>query len=682
MSLREKTSASEEHHRSTAASPRSIRATTGLLLLAALLSPAGAEGAQAIYSDDRNPNVFPPLYEFGAWGEEAGRLNGPASVAVGAGDRIFVADSSNHRIQIFSLQGRPLGGWGRMGSAPSEFLFPRGVALGAGGEVFVADTGNDRIQVFDGQGKFLREWGRRGSDPGSFLSPVGVTVFKDAVCVAEREAHRLQVFDRTGGLRKAFGGFGEAPGRFREPLGVAFDDEGRIYVADSGNHRIQKLDAEGAPLGEWGKWGPHPGFLSSPSAVASFGGRLYVADSGNHRVQVFDRTGSLLSQWGRHPATGHEGKGRLHFPAGLAVNPTGGFTVVVEPLEHRLQVFANGSARKIKRVTDFPWWDDLHQRMHGMVPASPAPYTGPSIWDTNPPQFAPILEQDAHALLGYDLGRRPAFFVGRSAGFGRRLGEFNGPGRLALDRSNRQVWVTDRHNRRIQILEFSRDDRSISGFAAAPRTIASFEPGSLVPSSIKGFDAALSSVDAVALHPKGEVYVVDGVHGLLLVFDRQYRFVNALRPPTPPSGRPPRPVDVAFSPDGRRIYVVDGANFRIAVLEESGQEAGGWGCHGTVSDDGFGEPAGIAIDAEGFVYVTDRSQHRVKKYDSRGKYVLQWGVLGMGPGQFQFPEAIHFHPGGFIVVDDLGNHRGLTFTKEGKPVEMFSKGGSAGPVQR
>jgi DNA-binding beta-propeller fold protein YncE len=197
-----------------------------------------------------------------------------------------------------------------------------------------------------------------------------------------------------------------------------------------------------------------------------------------------------------------------------------------------------------------------------------------------------------------------------------------------------------------------------------------------------GYSAERSSIDAVALHPKGEVHIVDAAQGMILVFDRKLRFVKAFRPPTPAGGRPPRLVDLAFSPDGRSLYVVDGANFRIGVLDEDGNERGGWGRFGGDGADSFREPAGVATDARGFVYVTDRTLNRVKKFDAKGGFVLQWGERGTAQGQFYSPEAIYFHPAGFLVVDDFGNHRGLTFTTVGTQIELISKGGSSGPMVR
>jgi hypothetical protein len=72
----------------------------------------------------------------------------------------------------------------------------------------------------------------------------------------------------------------------------------------------------------------------------------------------------------------------------------------------------------------------------------------------------------------------------------------------------------------------------------------------------------------------------------------------------------------------------------------------------------------------------------VTKFDSKGTVVQQWGGLGSQFGELHSPESVRVVPGGFVVVDDVGNHQGHVFTTAGKPVERFAKGGSAAPAPR
>jgi len=84
----------------------------------------------------------------------------------------------------------------------------------------------------------------------------------------------------------------------REPGGIAADEDGHVWVADTGNHRVVHLFNPGKRLiyqGTIGVPGSRPGQFRYPSDLAlDSQGRLYVADRGNSRIQVFDADGKLL----------------------------------------------------------------------------------------------------------------------------------------------------------------------------------------------------------------------------------------------------------------------------------------------------------------------------------------------------------------------------------------------------
>ena len=76
---------------------------------------------------------------------------------------------------------------------------------------------------------------------------------------------------------------------FRSPAAVAVDENGRIYVSDSGNHRIAIYDDAGTFLAELGSPGIGDGQFNTPGGITVDRSRIYVADTLNHRVQVFLR---------------------------------------------------------------------------------------------------------------------------------------------------------------------------------------------------------------------------------------------------------------------------------------------------------------------------------------------------------------------------------------------------------
>jgi tripartite motif-containing protein 71 len=624
---------------------------------------------QASYPDqERRPNWVRATYGFGSCGTEPGQLMEPSAVAVGRENTLFVADSGNHRIQTFTLDGTRTGGWGRAGSGDGEFLFPAGVAVSDEGEVYVADTGNNRIQVFDAGGAFLRSWGRPGVGSGEFSAPRTVAARRGRVYVVESDHPRLQVFGAKGEWVRSIGGWGDAAGRLKDPAGVAVDDDGRIYVADSGNSRIQVFDPEGTPIREWGTWGSHEGMLAWPAGLAWSAGKLYLADSANHRVQVFDRDGGFLYQWGKAPAFAHEGNGRLHFPAGIAVSPNGGHTVLCEPGEHRVQVFANGGARSPKPANDLPWWDSLHARFHTSAPPPPK--------DRPAPRLVPLLEADTHSVLFYDIAPKFPAFVARAGGFGKRMGEFDGPAGVVLEPSPLRTFVSERGNRRIQRMELRKDPSSPSGFASAARMVAAWDLPALLSPPPPGFRIERCRPGALASDGRGGLLVVDEGNSVVLAFDADLNLVRVLRPPDSLKG-PSRFVDVAVG--AGTIRVLDRYAACVHTYDPEGRWKSSWGSRSPSGDDGFLSPAGIAIDADGNVYVSDSLLHQVRKIDPAGKLLKRWGARGREVAEFWSPQALIWLAPNRLIVDDVGNHRAGIYAPDGQLVELLYKGGFLPP---
>ncbi len=61
---------------------------------------------------------------------------------------MYVADTSNHRIQKFTADGTRLLGWGGFGNSDGQFGFPHDVAVATDGSIYVSDDYNNRIQKF------------------------------------------------------------------------------------------------------------------------------------------------------------------------------------------------------------------------------------------------------------------------------------------------------------------------------------------------------------------------------------------------------------------------------------------------------------------------------------------------------------------------------------------------------
>jgi sugar lactone lactonase YvrE len=194
------------------------------------------------------------------------QFNRPNGVALDNSDNIYVAvaDTYNNRIQIFnrgpddSYEYKATIG-GELGSGDNQFNIPFGVALDKSGKIYVADTWNHRIQIFeynqdDKQFEVTTSLGKKydndnpifGTGDGEFNYPKEVAL--DSVgnlYVVDTENHRIQIFNpgpndsykykKTIGTGEG----GSENNQFKNPFGVALDSSSNIYVADTYNHRIQ-----------------------------------------------------------------------------------------------------------------------------------------------------------------------------------------------------------------------------------------------------------------------------------------------------------------------------------------------------------------------------------------------------------------------------------------------------------
>jgi len=78
----------------------------------------------------------------------------------------------------------------------------------------------------------------------------------------------------------------------------------------------------------------------------------------------------------------------------------------------------------------------------------------------------------------------------------------------------------------------------------------------------------------------------------------------------------------------------------------------------------FDNPSGVAVGPKGDVFVTDSGNYRVQWFDNTGKYISQWGSFGSGKGQFNWPQGIAVNSLGDIFVADTYNKRVQKFTKQ------------------
>jgi iron(III) transport system permease protein len=158
--------------------------------------------------------------------------------------------------------------FGHLGSAPGEFNRAEGICVDAQDRLYVADSCNHRVQVFTSDGKFIREFGKPGSAPGELSYPYDVKVDTTGnIFVCEFGNSRIQVFDNNGHSLEIIGSAGAKPGQFNNPWSIALDSRGNLYVADALNHRVQKLVRRAATVAQVSKPAVSPISQSAARAI-------------------------------------------------------------------------------------------------------------------------------------------------------------------------------------------------------------------------------------------------------------------------------------------------------------------------------------------------------------------------------------------------------------------------------
>ncbi len=186
----------------------------------------------------------------------------PEDVVLGARGQLYVADTGNHRIRVIEDgRVRTLAGTGEPGRADGDALSarfngPAGLALGPDERLYVADVMNHSIRVVhDRRVHTLAGTGQPGFGDGQqrlalFEAPTDLALAADGtLVVADSGNHRVRAI-RNGLVHTLAGtgqpGYGDGPSLealLFLPVSVAVGSDGTVYVAEAGNHLLRAISA-------------------------------------------------------------------------------------------------------------------------------------------------------------------------------------------------------------------------------------------------------------------------------------------------------------------------------------------------------------------------------------------------------------------------------------------------------
>ncbi len=175
----------------------------------------------------------------------------------------------------------------------------------------------------------------------------------------------------------------------------------------------------------------------------------------------------------------------------------------------------------------------------------------------------------------------------------------------------------------------------------------------------------LGDVAAVGIDARDRVYVFNRSDRPMLVFDREGNFLKSWG-----EGVFPHPHGVSMGPDDT-IWCTDDFDHTARKCTLDGKVLLEIGIPGRpqpfMSGRPFNRCTHTALSPAGDVYITDGYGNAcVHKYSGSGKYLMSWGRSGMGPGEFNLPHNVVCDADGWVYVADRENHRIQVFDGNGR----------------
>jgi len=489
----------------------------------------------------------------------------------------------------------------------------------------------------------------------------------------------------------SFGSFGSGAGQLNGPMGQAVDSSGNVWIADSANNRIEKFGPKGEFLLQFGAKGSSPGQLLAPTAVAlSPNGTLWVADSGNGRIEQFTQQGAYLQQIGAGPE-GTFGKDFLVKPQGIAVDPQGTIWVS-DSGDQNVDHFQEKEGIEGHHLGSFDGPGGLPGEGEFAGVAGVATDQAGNVFVVD--SVNNWLCENSEIELPGGLHTRQTYLRVAAAGSG--AGQLNAPYGVAVKPSG-NVLVAEQGNNRVQ--QFSPEGEWLATFGSVgsgagqlsgPRGVGAGRGGTIYvsdfgnnrierwnqpwlpeattdpASAVKATEATLNAT----VNPAGSSTTYQFEYGMTT----SYYSKAPASPGSVGSGADP----VAKSQLLTGLKAETTYHFRVVAISGEGTVYGQDRTFSTIGppyDFAFGSagsgngqfngPGGVAVDASGNVWVVDRGNNRLEKFNASGQYLSQFGSKGSGNGQFLEPRDVAVTSAGNIWVTDAGNGRLQEFNSSG-----------------
>jgi len=222
-----------------------------------------------------------------------GTFRSPMPLFIDKQDQVYVGDTENNDIQVFTADGKFLRRIRVEVKADEEAFRPNGLWVLDDGRIVATDAGNHRLLFLDQDGKILKaiRHGGSGASPESQLwlsFPAELAVSPDGVIsVIDQMGGRVQQFDVDGNFIRSFGDLGYSAGQFGRPKGIIVGEDGKLWVSDGMANTVQVFTPDGRVKSAFTSFEGTEEKLTSPSGMFISGGRFYLVTRLTGKVLVF-----------------------------------------------------------------------------------------------------------------------------------------------------------------------------------------------------------------------------------------------------------------------------------------------------------------------------------------------------------------------------------------------------------